>query len=383
MFIHGLARSIACLAGLMLVALGSGASAAPPEQRGEAGYFDGYHRAMMQLREGRWNEAVTTLSEAEKLARGDGRLLLARGVVRTLQGELGEAYSDLDRVRLQDTREPQLWKSVIDCMTNGQLVRQLAGGRGQHWFGGVPGHLVQGGKDYRTNYASFVVYDMAWPHYLKLAEDKPFDEKAMAATKARAGRWFANRMLATKDFSSRNFAAAKSLLARDSLVSARELLDFALAPYPFDADMKSASGDLWLRVGRPATARADYTQALTIARRRVVDAIAPRWVELCERLAGVALSIHFHAGWDDEQDLEQLLAAAAVRDRERGTTTLGPHRADLRLRQRNRAAREVLSRGQQKLAAVALTLDDPVKPEVLKKISDAIKTDDLFAVQLG
>ena len=97
-------------------------------------------------------------------------------------------------------------------------------------------------------------------------------------------------------------------------------------------------------------------QALTIARRRVVDAIAPRWVELCERLAGVALSIHFHAGWDDEQDLEQLLAAAAVRDRERGTTTLGPHRADLRLRQRNRAAREVLSRGQQKLAAVALTL---------------------------
>jgi DNA replication and repair protein RecF len=73
-------------------------------------------------------------------------------------------------------------------------------------------------------------------------------------------------------------------------------------------------------------------------------------------LAGVQLSIQFYAGWDDEQDLEQLLAASAGRDRERGTTSLGPHRADLRLRQRNRAAREVLSRGQQKLAAVALTL---------------------------
>lgn len=96
--------------------------------------------------------------------------------------------------------------------------------------------------------------------------------------------------------------------------------------------------------------------ALTEARRRVVAAIAPRWVELCERLAGVQLSIQFYAGWDDEQDLEQLLAASAERDRERGTTSLGPHRADLRLRQRNRAAREVLSRGQQKLAAVALTL---------------------------
>ena len=267
MFIHGLARSIACLAGLMLVALGSGASAAPPEQRGEAGYFDGYHRAMMQLREGRWNEAVTTLSEAEKLARGDGRLLLARGVVRTLQGELGEAYSDLDRVRLQDTREPQLWKAVIDCMTNGRLVRELAGGRGGHWFSGVPGHLVQGGKDYRTNYASFVVYDLAWPHYLRLAENKTFDEKSMAGTKAQAGRWFANRMLATKDFASRNFVAARTLMAADSLVEAREMLDYALSPYPADAEMRALSGELWLRVGRPATARAEYTLALTISPR--------------------------------------------------------------------------------------------------------------------
>ena len=262
MFTVRLECVVACLAAVVLT---NPIAAAPPDPQGAPAYFDGYHQAMMQLREGQWKEAVATLTETEKLARGDGRLLLARGVARTLMGELADAYSDFDRARLQDTREPQLWKSVIDCMTNGQLVRQLAGGRGQHWFGGVPGHLVQGGKDYRTNYASFVVYDMAWPHYLKLAEDKPFDEKAMAATKARAGRWFANRMLATKDFSSRNFAAAKSLLARDSLVSARELLDFALAPYPFDADMKSASGDLWLRVGRPATARAEYTQALTIA----------------------------------------------------------------------------------------------------------------------
>ncbi len=241
------------------------AEAAPPEPQGVAGYFDGYHQAMIQLREGKWKEAVASLTEAEKLARGDGRILMARGVARTLMGEMSDAYSDLDRTRLQETREPQLWKSVIDCMTNGQLVRQQTGGRGQHWFSGVPGHLVQGGKDYRTNYASFVVYDMAWPHYLKLAESKPFDEKAMAATKVQAGRWFANRMLATKEFSSRNFAQAKKLMAQDSLVEAREMLDFALAPYSFDADMRALSGDLWLRVGRPATARAEYTQALTIS----------------------------------------------------------------------------------------------------------------------
>jgi DNA replication and repair protein RecF len=45
-----------------------------------------------------------------------------------------------------------------------------------------------------------------------------------------------------------------------------------------------------------------------------------------------------------------------LRDRERRSTVVGPHRADVLLRVRGRAAREVLSRGQQKLAAVALTL---------------------------
>ena len=97
-------------------------------------------------------------------------------------------------------------------------------------------------------------------------------------------------------------------------------------------------------------------QALSEGRRRVAEAIAPRWAELCARLAGVELSMQFHAGWDVETPLDQALAAQTGRDRERGTTSVGPHRADLRLRYRGRVAREVLSRGQQKLAAVALTL---------------------------
>ncbi|MEZ5458090.1 MAG: DNA replication/repair protein RecF [Steroidobacteraceae bacterium] len=96
--------------------------------------------------------------------------------------------------------------------------------------------------------------------------------------------------------------------------------------------------------------------AITAARVRVVDAIAPRWTDLCRRLAGLDLSLQLYAGWDTDRDLAEALATHATRDRERGMTGLGPHRADLRLRQRGRLAREVLSRGQQKLAAVALTL---------------------------
>lgn len=96
--------------------------------------------------------------------------------------------------------------------------------------------------------------------------------------------------------------------------------------------------------------------ALAEARRRVTEALAPRWVELCGRLAGIELTMQHYAGWDTDLPLEQALASHVARDRERGATTVGPHRADLRLRYRGRVAREVLSRGQQKLAAVALTL---------------------------
>lgn len=97
-------------------------------------------------------------------------------------------------------------------------------------------------------------------------------------------------------------------------------------------------------------------EILTAARTKVVEALAPRWMALCERLAGLQLSMHFHAGWDTDRALRDVLRENLERDRERGTTTSGPHRADLRLRYRGRLAREVLSRGQQKLVAVSLTL---------------------------
>jgi DNA replication and repair protein RecF len=113
-------------------------------------------------------------------------------------------------------------------------------------------------------------------------------------------------------------------------------------------------GQAETRLWDPELARAGL--AMTTARQRVVDAIAPRWVELCQQLAGIELTLQLYSGWDTDQELEQAMAATAARDRERGSTSLGPHRADLRLRYRGRVAREVLSRGQQKLAAVALTL---------------------------
>lgn len=97
-------------------------------------------------------------------------------------------------------------------------------------------------------------------------------------------------------------------------------------------------------------------ERLTEARYRVLAALRPYWAALSAELVGVELNLGFNAGWDRSEPLGAVLAAGAMRDRERRTTVQGPHRADVLLRAHGRAAREVLSRGQQKLAAVAMAL---------------------------
>jgi DNA replication and repair protein RecF len=97
-------------------------------------------------------------------------------------------------------------------------------------------------------------------------------------------------------------------------------------------------------------------ESLTASRERVMVALQPYWAEISAELVGLDLTLGFQAGWDRSASLADALTASTPRDRERHTTTTGPHRADVTLRLRGKLAREVLSRGQQKLAAVALHL---------------------------
>jgi DNA replication and repair protein RecF len=97
-------------------------------------------------------------------------------------------------------------------------------------------------------------------------------------------------------------------------------------------------------------------EVLTAARERVMVALQPYWAEVSADLVGVEITLGFQAGWDRSSSLADALTAATPRDRDRRSTTVGPHRADASLRVRGKAARDVLSRGQQKLAAVALSL---------------------------
>ncbi len=95
---------------------------------------------------------------------------------------------------------------------------------------------------------------------------------------------------------------------------------------------------------------------LTEARQRVMDGLAPFWAALIQSLLGQPVDISFQRGWAKDHDFAEALRLATLRDEQRGATGVGPHRADVAIRFDGKPARDVLSRGQQKLVAAALIL---------------------------
>lgn len=95
-------------------------------------------------------------------------------------------------------------------------------------------------------------------------------------------------------------------------------------------------------------------EALTGSRQRTLERLLPRLSETFRRFGELDVTASFTTGWAAGTSLETSLRTHIDRDRARGTTTSGPHRADVLLRRNQRVARETLSRGQQKLTAVAM-----------------------------
>ena len=99
-----------------------------------------------------------------------------------------------------------------------------------------------------------------------------------------------------------------------------------------------------------------HAQPLTGARQRVMAGIMPFWQKLITTLLGHRVDISFHQGWAKDQDFGECLRSARARDEQGGATSVGPQRADVVIRCDGKSARDVLSRGQQKLVAAALIL---------------------------
>jgi DNA replication and repair protein RecF len=132
--------------------------------------------------------------------------------------------------------------------------------------------------------------------------------------------------------------------------------------------------DLWLRYSRVLKQRnaalktqastvsvwdadlARIGEAITESRQRLMNQLQPYWKAAVSALSGLEVELHYVRGWTQEHTLAEALSSSRATDEMRRQTHAGPHRADVAVRLHGRAARDVLSRGQQKLVAVAMTV---------------------------
>lgn len=97
-------------------------------------------------------------------------------------------------------------------------------------------------------------------------------------------------------------------------------------------------------------------EALADSRRRLLERLLPYWNETVVALTGRDVELTYSQGWPRESTLAEALRSSRSRDDARGMTQFGPHRCDVHIRIEGRPARQVASRGQQKLIAAAMIL---------------------------
>jgi DNA replication and repair protein RecF len=97
-------------------------------------------------------------------------------------------------------------------------------------------------------------------------------------------------------------------------------------------------------------------EGLSELRARYVAMLEPRLLELGRKLLGLDVGLVYQRGWAADETLLESLQKGFERDRRFAVTHSGPQRADIVVRVDGHAARERVSRGQQKLLAAALTL---------------------------
>ena len=93
-------------------------------------------------------------------------------------------------------------------------------------------------------------------------------------------------------------------------------------------------------------------------------------------LSGLEVELHYARGWSHDHSLAEALATSRVGDALRRQTQAGPHRADVAVRLNGRAARDLLSRGQQKLVAVAMTIAQLRLLQDLQQVTPTLLLDD-------
>ncbi len=87
-----------------------------------------------------------------------------------------------------------------------------------------------------------------------------------------------------------------------------------------------------------------------------IEQLTPKIAQFSEEILGLTPNVIYQPGWKTDLPLAEQLQAAIGKDQQRGFTSLGPHRADLKIHYQGQPVHAVLSRGQQKLLICAMTL---------------------------
>ena len=92
--------------------------------------------------------------------------------------------------------------------------------------------------------------------------------------------------------------------------------------------------------------RSDYLQSLK-----------PYLKSLAEKLfPGIDLSLDYRRGWSEDMDYAEYLQQSIFKDKEKGFTQYGVHRADIKIKLDGKSAQHSISRGQQKKLVALLKL---------------------------
>lgn len=121
---------------------------------------------------------------------------------------------------------------------------------------------------------------------------------------------------------------------------------------------------------------------LAALRDKGVAALQAPFQQRCSALGLEAAELALLPGWDPDRSLADALSARAEQDQRQRTTTVGPHRCELRISVAGQSARDHVSRGQQKVLLVALSL---AQADVLQSAADVVPVllmDD-FTAELG
>lgn len=125
---------------------------------------------------------------------------------------------------------------------------------------------------------------------------------------------------------------------------------------------------------------AQYGEQLGRIREQYLHDIYESILELTKQtLDGSAISIRYIRGWAEGSSLADSLLATSKRDRLLGTTSSGPHRADLAIQINGRPAQEIISRGQAKILAASLLLAQATFYQRQLGVSTTLLVDDLEA----